>query len=97
MANYSDLETDEYYLIQETEEDEIILIEPIMETETSVLIVQYGDFENTYWRKKDQPIYEIVEQLTEEQVEEYESIFEEEDEDMDDDDEEDDDDEWERN
>jgi hypothetical protein len=83
MATYSDLEVNSYYLIQEGDDEDIILVQPLMETNECVLLLQHDDYENTYWRRKDDTVAEIIEELTEEQVEEYENLFEDEDEDED--------------
>ncbi len=76
MATYNDLELDHYYLVQETETAEIMLVQPVMATSQCLLILQIDEVEMTFWRKKVTPVFEIVEELNEEQVAEYESLFE---------------------
>ena len=80
MATYGDLHIDGFYLIIQEEGDEIELVQPIMETNSAVLISGTDEDETTFWRKKHQVIFEVVDKLTDEQVEEYESLFEDEDE-----------------
>jgi hypothetical protein len=80
MATYEDLFIDHFYLVREHADEDIVLIQPAMETNLCVLIMHYDDYETTYWRKKEDPIFEIVEELNDEQVEEYENLFEDEDE-----------------
>ena len=80
MGVYAELQLNRFYLIKESEDDEITLIQPVMETNECYLVVGHDDYENTFWRKKDDEIFEIVDELTDEQVEEYENLFEEEDE-----------------
>ncbi len=80
MAAYKNLELDHYYLIREEEGGEIALVQPVMETEKCFLILDIDEIETTHWKKKEDAIFEIVEELTEEQVEEYEAIFDEDDE-----------------
>ena len=79
MPTYANLEVNGFYLVRETEEDEIILIQPVMETNECFLLLQYNDYETIFWRKKDDVLTEIIEELTDEQVEEYENLFEDED------------------
>jgi len=81
MKTYSDLELNHFYLIIESEGEEIVLVEPIFQTETSVLTAIHDDEETTFWRKKGDEIFEVVEELTDEKLSEYEILFEEEDED----------------
>ncbi|MFP5039490.1 hypothetical protein [Parasediminibacterium sp. JCM 36343] len=83
MATYSDLELNSYYLVIENEGDEISLVQPLMETDACVLLMNLDEYENTYWRKKSDDLFELVDELTEEQLEEYENLFDEEDEDED--------------
>jgi hypothetical protein len=83
MANYSGLLLDHAYLILEEEGDEIALVQILMETTKCVLVELHDNEDTTFWRKKSDPIFEIVELLTEEQVEAYDELFEDEEEDMD--------------
>jgi len=80
MSTYADLTLNSFYLIKESEEDEIQLIQLVMETNECYLVNNRDEFEGTFWRKKDDYIFEIVDELTEEQVAEYEELFEEDDE-----------------
>ncbi|MES2773266.1 MAG: hypothetical protein V4722_03730 [Bacteroidota bacterium] len=74
MATYNDLETDKYYLIKEQEDDEVDLIYVLMETANTVFLeVEDGD-DTLVWKKKSASIFEIVDELTEDQAELYESI-----------------------
>lgn len=74
MATYSDLELNKSYLIIESEGDEIQMITPLMETDSCVLI-ELSDYEDDYvWRKKYDDFFELVDELSDEQVEEYETI-----------------------
>jgi hypothetical protein len=81
MAHYSDLQLNTFYLIQEEEGDLISLVQPLMETDNCVLILQHDDEDMTYWKRKDDVFFEIVDELTEEQAAEYEDLFEEEEDD----------------
>ena len=79
MSIYADLELNHYYLILEQEGEEISLVSPVMETNNCYLLMNHDEYETTYWKKKGASIFEIVDELTEEQVEEYENLVYEED------------------
>lgn len=83
MANYTDLLLDHYYLIREKEGGEITLIQVVLETAKSLLLLEIDEVESTFWKKKDDFVFEIVEELTPEQVAEYEDLFEDEDDEWD--------------
>lgn len=84
MTNYSSLLLDHAYLILEEEGDEIALVQVLMETNKCVLVELHDDEDTTFWRKKTDPIFEIVEQLTDAQVEAYDELFEDEEDEMED-------------
>lgn len=75
MSTYADLEIESYYLVIENEGDDIILVQPLMETDACVLLMNIDEYENTFWRKKEDTLFELVDELSEDQVEQYESIF----------------------
>ena len=89
MATYADLKINGSYLIREDENKEIVLVQPLMETDACVLLMNLDEYENTFWRKKTDTFLELIDELDDEQLAEYEDIFEEVDEDDDDFDEED--------
>ncbi|HVX49875.1 MAG TPA: hypothetical protein VHB48_06950 [Chitinophagaceae bacterium] len=80
MATYNDLAFEHYYLVKEKETSDITLLQTVMETSKCVLVLQIDEVDMTYWKKKDEPVFEIIEELTEEQVAEYDTLFEDEDE-----------------
>ncbi len=93
MATYNDLEIDKYYLIMEGEHGEVDLVYVLMQTNNAVFLELEDGEETLVWKKKNDSIFEIVDELTEDQADLYESIAynEEDDEDFDwDDDEEED-------
>lgn len=75
MNTYSTLEMDEFYLIREKENSEIILVQTLMETEQCIFLLERGDNERSYWKKKTDVLFEILQQLTEEQIDEYEELW----------------------
>ena len=79
MANYSGLQVDHFYLVIENEGEDVVLVQPIMVTDNCVLLMHHDDEETTFWRKKNDGIFEIVDELTDEQLAEYEELFEEKD------------------
>ena len=81
MPVFNDLSIEKKYLINEYDGDNVLLVEPIMKTESCVLILIHEDVESIVWKKLNDTIFEIIEELSEEKVEEYELLFEEDEED----------------
>jgi hypothetical protein len=81
MPVFNDLSIEKKYLINEYDGDTVLLVEPIMKTESCVLILIHEDVESIVWKKLNDTIFDIIEELSEEKEEEYELLFEEEDED----------------
>jgi hypothetical protein len=76
MSTYSELSIGRYYLIIENEGEELVLVQPMLETSAAVfLILHDAEDEITYWRKKEDPIFEILEELTDEEALSYELLF----------------------
>lgn len=75
MYSYSLLETGCYYLIQEKEESPIQLIQVTLETDHCVFVTVYGDEEVLNWRKKPDPILDIIELLSDEAVKEWQNLY----------------------
>jgi hypothetical protein len=77
MPVFNDLSIEKKYLINEYDGDNVLLVEPIMKTESCVLILIHEDVETIIWKKLSDNIFEIIEELSEQKVEEYELLFEE--------------------
>ena len=77
MPVFKDLLIEKKYLINEYDGDNVLLVEPIMKTESCVLILIHEDVESIVWKKLSDNIFEIIEELSEQKVEEYELLFEE--------------------
>lgn len=75
MYSYSLLETSCYYLIQEKAEGPIALIRVNIDTDYCMFITRFGETEQTEWKKKSDPIHEILELLGEEKVKEWQSSY----------------------
>jgi len=81
MPVFNDLSIEKKYLINEYDGDNVLLVEPIMKTESCVLILIHEDVESIVWKKLNDTIFDIIEELSEQKVEEYELLFEEDEED----------------
>jgi hypothetical protein len=75
MYSYALLETGCYYLIQEKEESPIQLIQVTLETDHCLFVTLYGDEELLNWRKKSDPILDIIELLSDEAVKEWQALY----------------------
>jgi hypothetical protein len=75
MYSYALLETGCYYLIQEKEDLPIQLIQVTLETDHCVFVTVYGDEEVLNWKKKTDPILDIIELLSDEAVKEWQDLY----------------------
>ena len=75
MYTYGLLEPGCYYLIQEKEESSISLIKVTTETDYCMYVFTYDDQLVTTWKRKNAPIHDIIECLTDEAVEEWEKHY----------------------
>lgn len=79
MPVFNELSLDKKYLINEFDGDQVLLVEPIMKTESCVLILIHEDVETFQWKKLTDEIFDIIEELTEEKSDEFDALFEDED------------------
>jgi hypothetical protein len=75
MYSYALLENGCYYLIQEKEDLPIQLIQVTLETDHCVFVTVYGDEEVLSWKKKTDPILDIIELLSDEAVKEWQDLY----------------------
>ena len=75
MYSYALLEAGCYYLIQETETSPVSLIQVTMETDHCMYVSKYNNEELMEWKKKTDPIFDILELLGDDAVKEWESIY----------------------
>jgi len=75
MFSYGLLEPGCYYLIQEKEGSEIRLIKVTVESDHCVFVLRYDDPLVTEWRRKSDPLYDIVECLTDAAVKDWERHY----------------------
>jgi hypothetical protein len=78
MQVFNDLKLDTKYLINEYEGDMVLMVEPIMKSDLCILILIHEDVESFVWKKLNDDIFAIIEELTEEKSDEYDSLFEDE-------------------
>jgi hypothetical protein len=75
MYAYRLLETGRYYLIREYEQGPIRLLQVMMQTDQCVLIQRYGIPVELEWRLLDDPLQDILECLSEDQVRQWQHCF----------------------
>lgn len=75
MYSYALLETGCYYLIQEKEESPIQLIQVTLETDHCAFVTLYSDEEILNWRKKNDPIFDIIELLSDEAIKDWQALY----------------------
>ncbi len=75
MYSYALFEKGCYYLIQEQAEGPVGLIKVNMETDYCMYVSTYADAELIVWKKKTDPIFEILELLGDDKVKTWESIY----------------------
>ena len=75
MFSYGLLEPECYYLIQEKEGAEIRLVKVTVESDHCLFVSRYEDPLVTEWRRKTDPIHDIIECLTDEKVKEWETHY----------------------
>ena len=51
-----------------------------MHTDNAVLLMHHDDYETSIWRKKNDSIFEIVDELSMDKLDNYDALFEDEDE-----------------
>ena len=75
MYSYALLEKNCYYLIQELPEAPISLIKINLETEQCMFVSRYEDEQVNEWKKKGDPIFDILELVSDEKIKDWESIY----------------------
>jgi hypothetical protein len=75
MYSYALLEKSCYYLIQETDLSPISLIKVNLETEQCMFVSRYGEETINEWKKKGDPIFDILELVSDDKIKDWESIY----------------------
>jgi len=75
MYSYDLLEAGCYYLVQETKGSNISLIKVTVESDHCVFVTKFNDEQVTEWKRKSDPIYDILELLSDDAVRAWESSY----------------------
>lgn len=75
MYSYALLEPNCYYLIQEKEHENLMLIQVKVVSDHCMYVVKYNDEMVMEWKKKTDPIHDIVELLSDEAVREWTAVY----------------------
>jgi hypothetical protein len=75
MYSYGLLETGCYYLVQEKDDSPINLIKVTLESDHCMFVMRYKDETVMEWKRKTDPIHDIVECLTDEAVRSWEKYY----------------------
>jgi hypothetical protein len=75
MYSYALLEKGCYYLIQEKEGAPVSLIKINMESDNCMYVSKYADITVLEWKKKTDPIFDILELLDDNTVKKWEAIY----------------------
>ena len=75
MYSYALLENGCYYLIQEKEESPVTLIQINLESDHCLYVSGYSDEETMEWKRKTDPIFDIIELLSDEAVKDWQTLY----------------------
>lgn len=75
MYSYALLEPGCYYLIQEKKDDPITLIRVNVESDHCVFVSKFPENEVMEWKRKTDPILDIIELLSDDAVAAWEALF----------------------
>ena len=75
MYAYELLENGCYYLVKEKEDSPIILIKVAVETDHCLFIKRFDDLMATEWKLRKDPLFDIIECLSDEKVKEWEEHY----------------------
>jgi hypothetical protein len=75
MYSYALLEKGCYYLIQEKEEAPVNLIKVNLETDNCMFVSKYADVTSLEWKRKSDPIFDILELLGDDKVKDWETMY----------------------
>ncbi len=75
MYSYELLETGCHYLVREKEDSPVTLIKVAMESDHCLFLIRYDDPSATEWKLKKDPVFDIIECLSDEMVKEWEKHY----------------------
>ncbi|HQD09587.1 MAG TPA: hypothetical protein PLQ65_07980 [Flavihumibacter sp.] len=63
MSTYADLSASHFYLLRDQPTSDILLVSVLALTDKCVLMRSYGELDHDYWKKSNDPIAELIEEL----------------------------------
>ena len=75
MYSYELLEPGCYYLIQEKENSPVTMIKVSLESDHCMYISVYGETESIEWKKKTDPVFDIIELLSDKTVKQWDALY----------------------
>ena len=75
MYTYALLEKDCFYLVEEKEHDPLSLIQVRVVTHSAMFVVRYGNDTLMEWKRKTDPIHDIVELLDDRMLKEWSNAY----------------------
>jgi len=75
MYSYALLEPKCYYLVQEKENDDLTLLQVTVETDSSMYVLKFKTRETGVWKKKTDPLHDILELLSDDAVKKWKEIY----------------------
>ena len=75
MYSYDLLEPECYYLVQEKENDPLTLLQIKVKADSCIYVVKYKDDIVSEWKRKSDPIFEILELLSDKAVKNWKKVY----------------------
>jgi len=75
MYSYALLEPGCHYLVQEKEDTQVLLIKIIVESDQCLFVEKYEETPVQEWKRKNEPLFDILECLSDEKVKEWETAY----------------------
>ena len=75
MYSYALLEPGCHYLVQEKEDTPVLLIKIIVESDQCLFVEKYEETPTQEWKRKNEPLFDILECLSDDKVKEWETAY----------------------
>lgn len=75
MYSYALLEPECFYLTREKENNKINLIQVKLVSDHCMYVIHYGKAITLHWQKKEDPIFDIIELLSDEAAKQWKEIY----------------------
>jgi hypothetical protein len=75
MYSFELLEPGCYYLIQEKENSPVTMIKVSLASDHCMYLSIFGDAESVEWKKKSDPVFDIIELLSDKTVKQWEALY----------------------